>query len=265
MIAIYRELHIWFLYIITFLVLKQTGFVTKWPLFHTNVKCSSEFCQFYHCTVGLFLPSFLLEYLPAAPLCTMTTKAPTSSTVGFSELVNACILFLAVPPRSNQRVQQQFYNPSLRVFVQLLFPGSILSNTKFFPLTSKTSESRIHAHIKDDYKLFLPSGAFCKKSCALFVLERYTNADKPVGQRHCSNRAGHVKRESSHQLPWPVQDAFEHLSRTQEENPHKKPPVWSVVLWNNSSLRWQKSSSLNKPQDKYAYFNITCSLHNVVH
>lgn len=112
----------------------------------------------------------------------MTTTTPTSSTVGFSELVNAHILFLAVPPRSNQRVQQQFYNHSLRVFVQLLFPGSILSNMKFFPLTSKTSENRIHAHIKDHYKLFLPSGAFCKKSCSLFVLERYTNADKPVGQ-----------------------------------------------------------------------------------
>lgn len=232
MIAIYREeLHIWFLYIITFLALKQTWFVTKWPLFHTDVKCTSEFSQFYHIRVSLFLPSFLLAYLPAAPLCTMTTKAPTSSTLGFSELLNARILFLAVPPRSNRRVQQQFYNQSSRVFVQLLFPGSILSNMKFFPLTSKTSENRIHAHIKDDYKLFLPSGAFCKKSWALFVLEHYTNADKPVRQRHCSNRAGHVKRESSHRLPWPVPDAFERLSRTPEENPHKKPLVWSVLLW----------------------------------
>lgn len=79
-----------------------------------------------------------------------------------------------MPPRSNQRVQQQFYNQSFRAFVQLLFPGCILSNIKFFPLASKTPENRIHAH-KDDYKLFLPSGAFCKKSCALLVLDCYTN------------------------------------------------------------------------------------------
>lgn len=30
----------------------------------------------------------------------------------------------------------------------------------------------------------------------------------------------------------------------------------------HSTLRWPRSSSLNNPQDKYAYFNITCSLHD---
>lgn len=98
-----------------------------------------------------------------------------------------------MPPRSNQRVQQQFYNQSLRAFVQLLSPGSILSTIKFFPLTSKPSENRIHAHIKEDYKLFLPSGAFRKKSRALLVLGHYTNTDKPVGQRHCSKRAVNLR------------------------------------------------------------------------
>lgn len=81
------------------------------------------------------------------------------------------------------------------LFPVLLLPASILANIKFFLLTSKASENRIPAHIKGDYKLFLPSGAFYKRIWALLVLERSTNADKPVGQRHCSDSAGNLKRE----------------------------------------------------------------------
>lgn len=78
-------------------------------------------------------------------------------------MVKAQILFLVVPPRSDQRLQQQLHSQSLSTFVQLLLLASILANIMFFLLTSKASENRIPAHIKGDYKLFLPSGAFCKK------------------------------------------------------------------------------------------------------
>lgn len=106
-----------------------------------------------------FLSSFLLKYFPAA----VTTRAPSSSRAGLSRMVKAQILFLVVPPRSDQRLQQQLHSQSLRAFVQFLLPASILANIKFFLLTSKASENRIPAHIKGDYKFFLPSGAFCTK------------------------------------------------------------------------------------------------------
>lgn len=135
------------------------------PICHLTIiastcgKCNSEFSQFYHSRASSFLSSFLLKYLPAA----LTTRAPGSSTTGLSQRVKAQILFLMVPPRSDQWLQQQLHSKSQSTFVQLLLPASILANIKFFLLTSKASENRIPAHIKGDYKLFLPSGAFCKK------------------------------------------------------------------------------------------------------
>lgn len=148
-----------------------------------------------------------------------------------SQPVNMHILFLAVPPRSNQRVQQQHLSSASRAW-DLLFNFSSLAAffPIFFPVTPKISENRIHAHIKDDWEFLLPSGTSCKKPGLCLHWNHYTNTDKPAGQRHCSEgKPQPAERESSRQLPWPVKDAFVHPSRTHEENPHKKPIVWSAV------------------------------------
>lgn len=227
-------------------------------MLHTCGKCNSQFSQFYHSRASSFLSSFLLKYLPAA----LITRAPSSSTVGLSQMVKAQILFLVVPPRSDQRLQQQLHSQTLSAFVQFLLPASILANIKFFLLTSKASENRIPAHIKGDYKLFLPSGAFCKKIRALVVLECSTNTDKPAGQRGCSNSAGSLRRDRPSapglgETPW-------HISARHSTGIATKSHP-SEGWGNNSPLRWQESSSLNKPQEKYGSFNITCSLHKAVH
>lgn len=177
-------------------------------------------------------------------------------------MVKAQILFLVVPPRSDQRLQQQLHSQSLRAFVQFLLPASILANIKFFLLTSKASENRIPAHIKGDYKFSLPSGAFCTKIWVLLVLEHSTKADKPAAQRRCSNSEGSLKRElpsapALGETPWHI-SAGHWTGIPTKSHP---PEVWA----NNSPLRWQESSSLNKPQDKDGSFHITCSLHRAAH
>lgn len=148
-----------------------------------------------------------------------------------SQPVNMRILFLAVPPRSNQRVQQQHLSSASRAW-DLLFNFSSLAAffPIFLPVTPKISENRIHAHIKDDWEFLLPSGTSCKKplgfACTGIATPTQTNLQgRDIAQRESLS----LQRKSSRQLPWPVKDAFVHPSRTHEENPHKKPFVWSAV------------------------------------
>lgn len=184
--------------------IRQDQFVTKRPLFHAQVRSDQEELGRFCCSrVNLFLSSFLLENLPPCyPVHHDHEQQPALQLLG-SQPVNMRILFLAVPPRSNQRVQQQHLSSASRAW-DLLFNFSSLAAffPIFLPVTPKISENRIHAHIKDDWEFLLPSGTSCKKplgfACTGIATPTQTNLQgRDIAQRESLS----LQRKSSRQLP----------------------------------------------------------------